>query len=122
MAANKRAQIEIDGMDIVSELYKRGMYDALEIIVGNLPFQSLLKMHYVSKDWLQLMKEIHVWKIVLRHRYRSCPDYKKTCDLAGWTKYILEGVEEWTPDHCCIIQRIKFFFVNSHVTNSNVWH
>ena len=109
---NKWAQIKNDRIDIVSELYKRGMYDALEIIVSNLPFQSLLEMHYVSKDWLQLMKEIHVWKIVLRHRYRSCPDYKKTCDLAGWTKYILEGVEEWTPDHS---DRLKYIaYVSIH--------
>ena len=112
MTNDKRARLEIDRMDIVNELHKRGIYDALEIIVGNLPFQTLLKMHRVSKDWLQLTKEIHVWKIVLRHRYRSCPDYKKTCDLAGWTKYILEGVEEWTPDHS---DRLKYIaYVSIH--------
>ena len=103
---------EDDGLDIINKLYKRGIYDALELIVSYLPFQSLLKMHRVSKDWLQLMKEIHVWKIVLRYGYRSCPYYKKTCDLAGWTKYILEGVEKWTPDHS---DRLKYIaYVSIH--------
>ena len=112
MADNKRARLEFDRMDIVNKLHKRGIYDALEIIVGNLPFQTLLKMHYVSKDWLQLMKEIHVWKLMLRQRYRSRPDYKKTCDLAGWTKYILEGVREWTSDHS---DRLKYIaYVSIH--------
>ena len=94
-------------MDIFSELYKRGMWEALELVLGNVPFQSRLKMHYVSKEWLQILRSEPY--LALRHRHRSFPEYKKLCDQQGWTRYIM-GAYDGTADHAHRLKYIEYAF------------
>ena len=92
-------------MDIFSELYRRGMSEALELVLGNVPFQSRLKMHYVSKDWLQILRGEPY--LALRHKHRSCPEYKKLCDRQGWTQYIM-GTYDATADNAHRLKYIEY--------------
>ena len=82
-------------MDILTELHKRDLYEAIRLIFRHLSFQNIVQMQYVSKSWLDMVEQGDVWRLMLLNDYNTCAKFKKTCDVMGWTPYLKK---EKTPE------------------------
>ena len=82
-------------MDILTELHKRDLFEALQLIFRQMTFQNIVQMQYVSKGWLDMLEHRDVWRQMLLDYSNTCADFKKTCDVMGWTPYL---TKEKTPD------------------------
>jgi len=88
-------------VNIISELFKKGLSQVAEVIIGHLDFQSILKMHKVCTDWSQFLKsEVNPYQVILKRRIETRSIFKQACHLNNWTKYIMSS----DPSH---YQRIK---------------
>jgi len=89
-------------VDIISELCKRNIEHAIDIIVENSDFQSIVRMRQVSKEWKRIVDSYdNPWQMMLMKRLKDNPDFKKAADLFDWTKYITSS----EPKH---IERVKY--------------
>jgi len=89
-------------VDIISELCKRNIEHAIDIIVENADFQSIVRMRQVSKEWKRIVDSYdNPWQMMLMKRLKDNPDFKKAADLFDWTKYITSS----DPKH---IERVKY--------------
>jgi len=88
-------------INIISELSNRNMGHVLKLIIGQLDFQSILRMQYVCKEWLQLLKWINPWKVILEKKMRRNPKFKASMDFFKWSQLIR------SPDSENYYERVK---------------
>ena len=49
---------------------------------------ATLKMHYVSKKWLDILSRYNVWRLILMREYKRNKGFRKMFDTMGWSKFL----------------------------------
>jgi len=98
-------------IDIISELCKRNIEHAIDIIVENADFQSIVRMRRVSKEWKRIIDSYdNPWQMMLMKRLKDNPDFAAASDLLDWTRYIISS----DPKHT---ERVKYIaYIGTYIT------
>jgi len=92
-------------VDIFSELCKRNIEHAIDIIVENADFQSIVRMRQVSKEWKRIIDSYdNPWQMMLMKKLKDNPDFAAASDLLDWTRYIISS----DPAHHARVKYIAY--------------
>eukprot|EP00095_Tigriopus_kingsejongensis_P007873 snap_masked-scaffold127_size327531-processed-gene-1.4 protein:Tk07873 transcript:snap_masked-scaffold127_size327531-processed-gene-1.4-mRNA-1 annotation:"glycine receptor subunit alpha-2-like" len=93
-------------VDLVTELYQRGLYDILETIIVNIGYAGTANMFLVCPSWRDLLVSMGSWARFTEVKVRSSPKLKHLCRLNGWDRfipYLTDQKEDFNAKMCPFI-------------------